>query len=259
MTELLEEQRESWGTRGGFILAAVGSAVGLGNLWGFPYKLYSYGGGAFLIPYIVALIVIGIPIMILEFSIGHYTQRAAPDAFKRGHRHFEMVGWWGIILAFVIITYYPVILAYCFSFLWYSIVGIFTGGELPWAGQGIEGVPQTPLGGRRLHVFPPDHAAKPSVGLDVRRLLGKDEFITHGRFSQSDLLPVMLSISTLMISVASSAFSLYAKEPSAYWDMITSRAFRFDSGSSTKEALPKPTTLLYLMVQSQPSFPGTGS
>ena len=140
MTELLEEQRESWGTRGGFILAAVGSAVGLGNLWGFPYKLYSYGGGAFLIPYIVALIVIGIPIMILEFSIGHYTQRAAPDAFKRGHRRFEMVGWWGIILAFVIITYYPVILAYCFSFLWYSIVGIFTGGELPWAGKGIQGV-----------------------------------------------------------------------------------------------------------------------
>jgi NSS family neurotransmitter:Na+ symporter len=140
MAELLEEQRESWGTRGGFILAAIGSAVGLGNLWGFPYKLYSYGGGAFLIPYIVALFLVGIPIMILEFSIGHYTQRAAPDAFKRGHKRFEMVGWWGIILAFVIITYYPVILAYCFSFLWYSIVGIFNGGDLPWAGHGIEGV-----------------------------------------------------------------------------------------------------------------------
>ncbi|MHC4227423.1 MAG: sodium-dependent transporter, partial [Planctomycetota bacterium] len=140
MAELLEEQRESWGTRGGFILAAVGSAVGLGNLWGFPYKLYSFGGGAFLIPYIVALLVIGVPIMILEFSIGHYTQRAAPDAFKRGHKRFEMVGWWGIVLAFVIITYYPVILAYCFSFLWYSIVGIVNGGELPWAGEGMEGV-----------------------------------------------------------------------------------------------------------------------
>lgn len=145
MAELLEEQRESWGTRGGFILAAIGSAVGLGNLWGFPYKLYSYGGGAFLIPYIIALFLVGIPIMILEFSIGHYTQRAAPDAFKRGHKRFEMVGWWGIILAFVIITYYPVILAYCFSFLWYSIVGIFTGGKLPWAGEGIEGVENAKL------------------------------------------------------------------------------------------------------------------
>lgn len=140
MAELLEEQRESWGTRGGFILAAVGSAVGLGNLWGFPYKLYNYGGGAFLIPYILALIVVGVPIMILEFSIGHYTQRAAPDAFKRGHKRFEIVGWWGIILALVIVTYYPVILAYCFSFLWYSIVGILNGGELPWAGEGIKGV-----------------------------------------------------------------------------------------------------------------------
>jgi len=140
MAELLEEQRESWGTRGGFVLAAIGSAVGLGNLWGFPYKLYSFGGGAFLIPYIIALFVVGIPIMILEFSIGHYTQRAAPDAFKRGHKRFEMVGWWGIVLSVVIVTYYPVILAYCFSFLWYSIVGIFSGGELPWAGEGIEGV-----------------------------------------------------------------------------------------------------------------------
>lgn len=142
MAELLEERRESWGTRGGFILAAVGSAVGLGNLWGFPYKLYSYGGGAFLIPYIVALICIGIPLMMLEFSLGHFTQRAAPDAFKRGHRRFEIIGWWGIILGFAIVTYYPVILAYCFSFLWYSIVGIFNGGQLPWAGVGIEGVRQ---------------------------------------------------------------------------------------------------------------------
>ena len=140
MAELLEEQRESWGTRGGFVLAAIGSAVGLGNLWGFPYKLYSYGGGAFLIPYIIALFLIGIPLMVLEFSLGHYTQQAAPDAFKDAHRRFEVVGWWGVVLGFVVITYYTVLLAYCFSFLWYSVVGIFNGGKLPWMGVGIEGV-----------------------------------------------------------------------------------------------------------------------
>jgi len=140
MAELLEEPRESWGTRGGFILAAVGSAVGLGNLWGFPYKLYSYGGGAFLIPYIIALFLVGIPLMILEFSLGHYTQRAAPDAFKSGHKGFEVVGWWGIILGFVIVTYYTVILAYCFSFLCFSVQGMLAGGQLPWAGEGLEGV-----------------------------------------------------------------------------------------------------------------------
>ena len=140
MPELLEEQRESWGTRGGFILAAIGSAVGLGNLWKFPYQLYDNGGSAFLIPYIIAIFLIGIPMLILEFSMGHFTQRAAPDAFARGHKRLEFVGWWGIILGFVIITFYPVILAYCFSFLGYSIKGIFNGGKLPWAGEGIEGV-----------------------------------------------------------------------------------------------------------------------
>src|SRR4030042_3302426 len=140
MAELVEEQRESWGSRGGFVLAAICSAVGRGNLWGFPYKLYSYGGGAFLIPYIIAVCIVGIPMLILEFSLGHFTQRAAPDAFRRCNKRLEMVGWWGIILGFVIITYYPVILGYCFSFLWLSIKGIFTGGDLPWAGKGIEGV-----------------------------------------------------------------------------------------------------------------------
>ena len=140
MPEMLEEHRESWGTRGGFVLAAVGSAVGLGNLWGFPYKLYSYGGGAFLLPYIVALFCIGIPMLIMEFSLGHFTQRAAPDAYKRVNKRTEFVGWWAILLGFVIITYYPIILAYCFGFIGYSIQGIFNGGQLPWAGEGVEGV-----------------------------------------------------------------------------------------------------------------------
>jgi NSS family neurotransmitter:Na+ symporter len=138
--ELLEEQREKWGSRGGFVLAAVGSAVGLGNLWRFPYELYDHGGGAFLIPYIIAVFVVGLPMLILEFSLGHFTQRAAPDAFAHGHRRFEFVGWWSTILGFVIISFYAVVLAYCFSFLWFSFQGILAGGELPWAAEGVEGV-----------------------------------------------------------------------------------------------------------------------
>lgn len=134
-----EEQRESWGSRPAFVLAAIGSAVGLGNLWGFPYKLYSHGGGAFLIPYVIAMLLIGLPLLIAEFSLGHLTQRATPEAFGRANRRFAFVGWWQIILSFVIITYYAVILAWCMSFLYYSVVGIFQG-ELPWAGEGVEGV-----------------------------------------------------------------------------------------------------------------------
>ena len=138
--EMMEEQRENWGSRGGFVLAAVGSAVGLGNLWRFPYELYDHGGGAFLIPYIIAVFVVGLPMLILEFSLGHFTQRAAPDAFGRGHKRFEFVGWWSVILGFVIISFYAVVLAYCFSFMWFSIQGILAGGELPWAAEGLEGV-----------------------------------------------------------------------------------------------------------------------
>ena len=140
MSEILEEQRESWGSRGAFIFAAIGSAVGLGNIWGFPYKVYSYGGAAFLIPYIIAVFCVGIPMMILEFSLGHFTQRASPDAFRLINKRFEFAGWWGIILGFVIITYYPVILAYGFSFLWFSLKAAILGTALPWAGQGVEGV-----------------------------------------------------------------------------------------------------------------------
>ncbi len=137
---LLEEQRENWGSRPAFVLAAIGSAVGLGNLWGFPYKVYDNGGGAFLIPYVLAMLLIGIPVLILEFSLGHMTQRAAPNAYRGINKRTEPIGWWGIILGFVIITYYPVILAWCGSYLVECVKGIFNGGVLPWAGEGIEGV-----------------------------------------------------------------------------------------------------------------------
>lgn len=140
MAQLLGERRETWGTRSGFVLAAVGSAVGLGNLWSFPYKIYSYGGGAFLIPYIIAIFLVGIPILTLEFSLGHFSQRSAPNAFRKCDRKLEFVGWWAIILGFIIITYYPVILGYCLSFFWISVKGIFNGGVLPWAGQGVDGI-----------------------------------------------------------------------------------------------------------------------
>jgi len=136
---LLEERRENWGSRASFVLAAIGSAVGLGNLWGFPHKVYSTGGGAFLIPYVLAMVLIGIPLLIAEFSLGHLTQRATPDAFGRANRKFAFIGWWQIVLGFIIITFYAVVLAWCMSFLYYSVQGIFTG-SLPWASTGAEGV-----------------------------------------------------------------------------------------------------------------------
>ncbi len=125
---LLEEQRESWGSRAGFILAAVGSAVGLGNIWGFPFQAYRNGGGAFLIPYMIAVLVVGIPMLIMEFSLGHFTQLAAPGAFREINRRTEFLGWWPILLSFAICTYYSVIIAWCLNYLIYSFYS-----AVPWA------------------------------------------------------------------------------------------------------------------------------
>jgi NSS family neurotransmitter:Na+ symporter len=73
--------RERWTGRAPFIFAAIGSAIGLGNVWRFPYMTYEYGGGAFLIPYVIGLFLLGIPWMMMEFGMGRYFQRSAPGVF----------------------------------------------------------------------------------------------------------------------------------------------------------------------------------
>ena len=115
------ENRSQWGTRAGFILAAVGSAIGLGNIWRFPYVAYENGGGAFFIPYLFALLTAGIPILILEFTIGHKYRGSAPLSFFRMNgKKSEFLGWWGIFVSFVISTYYAVIIAWAMKYTVYS-------------------------------------------------------------------------------------------------------------------------------------------
>lgn len=114
------ENRPQWGTRAGFILAAVGSAVGLGNIWRFPYVAYDNGGGAFFIPYLFALLTAGIPILILEFAIGHKYRGSAPLSFARLNKKTEWLGWWQLVISFVIACYYPVIIAWASSYSVFS-------------------------------------------------------------------------------------------------------------------------------------------
>ncbi len=102
-------------------MAAIGSAVGLGNVWRFPYVCYANGGGAFLIPYFVALFTAGIPLMILEFSLGHWARRSPPEAFKKIHPKWEWIGWWAVLIPFALAAYYVVVMAWCFSYMIYSL------------------------------------------------------------------------------------------------------------------------------------------
>ncbi|HZK83888.1 MAG TPA: sodium-dependent transporter [Desulfosporosinus sp.] len=115
------EDREQWGTRAGFILAAVGSAVGLGNIWRFPYVAYDNGGGAFFIPYLFALLTAGIPLLIMEFTMGHKYRGSAPLSFARINKKAEWIGWWQVAIAFVISTYYSVIIAWAMAYTYFAV------------------------------------------------------------------------------------------------------------------------------------------
>jgi neurotransmitter:Na+ symporter, NSS family len=113
--------RERWGTRAGFLLAAIGSAIGLGNIWRFPYVAWENGGGAFFVPYLFALLTAGIPVLILEYSLGHRHQGSAPLTFRRFAPRAEFVGWWQIAVSFVIATYYSVIIAWAAAYTWFAV------------------------------------------------------------------------------------------------------------------------------------------
>ncbi|WP_132992011.1 sodium-dependent transporter [Gordonia zhaorongruii] len=114
------ETRETWTSNRGFIFAAIGSAVGLGNIWRFPGVAYESGGGAFLIPYLIALVTAGIPILFLDYSIGHRFRGSAPLSFRRMWRKSEALGWFQTALLFVISVYYAVIIAWSLSYFYFS-------------------------------------------------------------------------------------------------------------------------------------------
>lgn len=118
--EAQEQPRDQWGTKLGFILAAVGSAIGLGNIWRYPYIAYENGGGAFLLPYFIAIVTAGIPVLILEYTLGNRSGHAAPFAFRSISRRWEWLGWWQIAVAFFIVTYYIVIIGWVLSYIWFS-------------------------------------------------------------------------------------------------------------------------------------------
>jgi NSS family neurotransmitter:Na+ symporter len=135
MTEVAEEQRDQFGSKLGFIMAAIGSAIGLGNIWRFPYVVYDNGGGAFLLPYFIAIATAGIPILILEYYLGNRYQGSAPVAYRSLSRRWEWLGWWQAAVSFLIGTYYMVIIGWVLAYFYFSFgsqwgsdtEGFFTG------------------------------------------------------------------------------------------------------------------------------------
>lgn len=122
--------RGTWNSKLGFILAAAGSAIGLGNIWRFPTEAASNGGGAFLIVYLFCCFLIGFPLMIAEFSLGRSTQKNPVGAFRTlsRNRFFPLAGMWGVICGVMILSFYTILAGWTFS---HAFAQIFTYVDMP--------------------------------------------------------------------------------------------------------------------------------
>ncbi len=123
------KNRASFGSRLGIIFASVGSAVGLGNIWRFPYETGQNGGGAFLLVYIICVLCFGFPLMMTEFFIGRHTRSNAVGAFraltsKRGWRN---LGYVGVLAAFLILGFYSVVSGWTLEYIWQALSGSLSG------------------------------------------------------------------------------------------------------------------------------------
>lgn len=119
--------REQWATRIGFVLAAVGSAVGLGNIWRFPFVTGESGGAGFLFIYLLFILLVGLPAMLVEFVVGRKTQRNPIGAMKEiGRGVWRYIGWIFVITTFVIMSYYSVVAGWTIR---YTILGLEDGYE----------------------------------------------------------------------------------------------------------------------------------
>ena len=122
-----------WSSRWTFILAATGSAVGLGNIWKFPYIAGENGGGAFVLIYLACIAVIGIPIMMAEVMLGRRGRQSPINtmhtlAIESGHKpHWQYLGWLGVLAGFIILSYYSVIAGWALAYVPRSGFGVFAG------------------------------------------------------------------------------------------------------------------------------------
>ena len=163
-------KQESFNSRNYFILAAIGSAVGLGNIWRFPYVAFKNGGGAFILPYLIALLAVGIPLLFFDYSLGHRYRGSAPLSLRRMGRWTESLGWWQVMVCFVIGIYYAAIIGWAGMYTLFSI-------NQAWGSD-----PKTFLMRDFLHV-----ADTPGVGLD---------------FVPSLFIPILVVWAVTLITVA---------------------------------------------------------
>ena len=127
----MENKRDSFGSTFGFLMSAIGSAVGLGNIWGFPYKMGRSGGFTFIIIYLLLAIFVGSVIMMGELAMGRKTGKGTIGAYHALSKRFKWVGWLAVFSPFVIMSFYSVLGAYCMEYLALNLSNLaFAGAEV---------------------------------------------------------------------------------------------------------------------------------
>ena len=111
------KKRGSWSSNFGFIMAAIGSAVGLGNIWGFPYKMGKSGGFSFLLIYLILAVIVGLTVMTAELSLGRKTGTGVIGAYSKASKSFKWIGWLGFLSPFLVMTFYSVLGGYCMQYM----------------------------------------------------------------------------------------------------------------------------------------------
>lgn len=124
-----KSERATWGSSVGFLLAAIGSAVGLGNIWGFPYKMGENGGFAFLVVYILLVLTVGVVIMSLELALGRRTGQGVVGAYRTLGKKYAVIGWMGYLVPLIVMGFYSVLGGYCLKYT-VGNLGVLLGGSI---------------------------------------------------------------------------------------------------------------------------------
>ncbi|MGO1602919.1 MAG: sodium-dependent transporter, partial [Halomonas sp.] len=130
------QPRTQWLGRWGFMLAATGSAVGLGNIWKFPYITGEFGGGAFVLVYLACIFAMGVPVMMTEIALGRRGRGSPVDAIRRVINEsgrssaWSLIGWMAMLCGFTILSFYVVVAGWSFSYLWKMLTGGLEGSSV---------------------------------------------------------------------------------------------------------------------------------
>ena len=134
----IKSKRGGWGSNFGFLMASIGSAVGLGNIWGFPYKMGKSGGAVFLLFYLVLVVLVGVTVMLGELALGRRSGKSGVSTYRALSKKYTWLGYAGVLCGFCIMCFYFVLGGIVLRYTVGYFLSLFGGSTFAWSGQGTD-------------------------------------------------------------------------------------------------------------------------